>query len=627
MPGIFGIIPTDGRPSDHDFDETLALVERMAAAMSYESWYATEVVACPTFGACVGRVGRSEGARIGDGEGLRMVVLTAGEPAVPKTSTLPHESLCVGVAAAELVQPLSAADHEALRGVDGAFAAFIADEPRSVCRLVSDRYGMERLFVYDDGRRTFFSSEAKAILVVAEKTRRFHADSLAEFLACGCPLGTQSLFEGIEVLEPGSVLTFRPFRRATRSRYFDPTSLDCSASVAAPDFRVGLESRLLDAVQSQLNRSARLGVSLTGGLDSRMIMACIEPADSRVSTYTFGSMFRATHDVRISRKVAAACRLPHAVIELGARFVAALPDLIEESVYISDGYIGLSGAAELFANRRARAFAPVRMTGNWGGELMRGMRAFKYIKPKGGFIRDRLLMRMQQSADAFASATSSHPLTFTLFHQLPKHGYGRYAIERSQLAMSTPFLSNSVVEWLYRAPEEERRTTAAAEALIARRPELLAVPTDLGFLGRGMSASLGWRHWLRKASFKAEYLVSHGAPNAIARATAIPGGGLLERMFLGRHKFQHFRTWIRTAFAAEMRELLLGDTAHGLSDWFDISRVRTMVDQHVAGSANYTDELDKLLTLAVASKTLFTPTPRARANVARIERWSKAWTS
>ena len=39
--------------------------------------------------------------------------------------------------------------------------------------------------------------------------------------------------------------------------------------------------------------------------------------------------------------------------------------------------------------------------------------------------------------------------------------------------------------------------------------------------------------------------------------------------------------------------------------WFDMPRVAQMVNDHIAGRANYTDEIDKLLTVAVAQKTLF----------------------
>ena len=53
------------------------------------------------------------------------------------------------------------------------------------------------------------------------------------------------------------------------------------------------------------------------------------------------------------------------------------PQYMEEAVIRSSGYLGMSGAAELFLNRQARAVSPIRLTGNYGSELLREARAFK----------------------------------------------------------------------------------------------------------------------------------------------------------------------------------------------------------------------------------------------------------
>ena len=98
--------------------------------------------------------------------------------------------------------------------------------------------------------------------------------------------------------------------------------------------------------------------------------------------------------------------------------------------------------------RIARSFAPGRVTGNWGGELMRGVRAFKYVMPKGAFVRPQLAEFITEGRDAFTNTTAQNPVSFALFDQIPSQGYGRYAIERSQVLMRAPFLASDVVKWL-----------------------------------------------------------------------------------------------------------------------------------------------------------------------------------
>ncbi len=481
---------------------------------------------------------------------------------------------------------------------DGRAAGFAVDSRARVCAVFNDRYGRERMFVHSDGVRTYFASEAKAILAAVPGTRQFDDAGLAEVLACGCTRGIRSLYRGIEILEPGTLLFFTS-AGAHRRRYFKPEVLEELQPVSAAEFLESFRESLRNAVQSQ-STAHKLGVSLTGGLDSRMVMASLDAPPDSIACYTFGSMFRTTGDVAVAQAVARSCGQPHQVIPLNGEFLSRIRETFDESVYASDGYLGLSGAAELYVNRQARSLAPVRMTGNWGGELMRGVRAFKFNRPRGGFIRPDLDEQMAVSAREFAR-TDKHPISTALFDQIPYQGYGRYAIERSQLTVRSPFLADDVVTSLYRAPSSVRASDAAAAAVVGRRPALLAIPTDQGSLGRRPS---GFRRVWRRTLIKAEYLTSHGAPDWLATLGASLPSGLLEIRFLGIDKFQHFRYWSRRNLAEFVRETLTSDT-DALANWFDMRRVSSMVDDHVAGRANYMDEIDRLLTLATATRVLF----------------------
>jgi hypothetical protein len=161
-----------------------------------------------------------------------------------------------------------------------------------------------------------------------------------------------------------------------------------------------------------------------------------------------------------------------------------------------------------------------------------------------------------------------------------------------------------VLQWLYRAPADVRASSECCSAVISRRPELLAIPTDTGRLGTGAAAVRFVRRAYRRALVKAEYLTSHGAPNWLAALSAAVPRGLVETRFLGVDKFQHFRVWIRNELSGFVRDILMPAGNRDLDPWFDMRRVAAMVDDHVAGRANYTDELDKIVTVAVAQRAL-----------------------
>jgi asparagine synthase (glutamine-hydrolysing) len=77
----------------------------------------------------------------------------------------------------------------------------------------------------------------------------------------------------------------------------------------------------------------------------------------------------------------------------------------------------------------------------------------------------------------------------------------------------------------------------------------------------------------------------------------------LEKLFLGRHKFYHFRVWYRDALSKYVREMLLDSRALSRG-YLEKRRVEQIVRDHTQGNGNYTTAIHKLLTLEVLHKVL-----------------------
>lgn len=594
MPGIFGVVDLIADANRLDA-ERVGIVAQMATAMRYDREYAVDVVSCPELGACAGWAGWPQlASRQGiHTEGSQSALVAAGEPDDEPARIVGH---------------LRQHGPQGLGRVKGLFSGFFIDPQRGESTLFTDRYGVERVFLHRRGSRVFFASEAKAILAVAESARAIDETGLAEWLTCGCTLGARSLYRNVGVLEYGTAVTLSPARIPSVTRYFDRANFEQLPALGQDEFVESFHAAFRAAVNEALTRRPAAALSLTGGLDSRLVLGCADVAPQTLPCYTFGSMLRTTGDVAVARAIAAACDQPHRELKLDAGFLVNAEEQLRQAVYVSDGYLGLPGSTELYLNRQARAIAPVRVTGNWGGELMRGVRAFKFRLPKGDFLSPSIRASIDQAHRTFTDEAPAHPLSFTLFQQAPNQGFGRYAIERSQVLMRSPFLSEDVVRSLYQAPLATRASTDLVERLLASRRRLISLPTDIGRLGRGPRALRAARHAYRRAIVKAEYLTSHGAPDWMAALSAhVP---LLETVFLGRDKFQHFRLWMRGPLATMVREILTGDGRASLEPWFDTGRVAAMVDDHVAGRANYTDEIDRLLTVALVQRTLLSTVDR-----------------
>ena len=490
----------------------------------------------------------------------------------------------------------------AVTGLNGWFVGLAVDLRRQRCYLFNDRFGMSRLFIHERDDGIYFATTAAALLAAFPETRAFDEQGVAEYLVADCTLGSSSIFKGITILPAGSLWSWDQ-GRVDRRTYFNPVEWEQQSRLTVDTFSEELRA-LLPAVVQRWQPPKRAAVSLTAGLDSRMLMSCLNDAPDAYPCYTFGSMYRDTFDVKIARSVAAACRQPHTTFVLGDEFLREFPRYMEEAVGRSSGYLGMSGAAELFLNRQARAVSPSRLTGNYGSELLRGARAFKARVPDW-VVWSTGQPALRQAVHVFDQAAAVNPVSFALFCQAPHQGFGRRAIESSQLAIRSPFLDNDLARLAYRAPlGRHAGTTACVSVIEHHKPRLLAIPTDRGYLGRGTALTRAVRRGHRELLFKGEYLAGHGMPHTLAAALSMLPGRMPERRLLGYHKFQHFRQWLRAELWACVRDIL-EEPVPQAEMFADRSRLSLMLDRHKTGRGNYSAALDQALTLRMTAKQLF----------------------
>ena len=144
---------------------------------------------------------------------------------------------------------------------------------------------------------------------------------LGEFVSCGCVLENRSLFKGIHVLPPASAWIFRNGSIAHKNSYFQPREWEEQAPLDSESYYSQIRDIFSDNLPRYFDGQERIAMSLTGGLDTRMIMAWQRPAPGSLPCYTFGGTYRDCRDVRIARHVAAECGQSHDVIRVGQEFL------------------------------------------------------------------------------------------------------------------------------------------------------------------------------------------------------------------------------------------------------------------------------------------------------------------
>jgi asparagine synthase (glutamine-hydrolysing) len=487
-------------------------------------------------------------------------------------------------------------------GLNGRFHGLLVDRPRGTATLFNDRYGMHRLYFHESDGTFYFAAEAKALVAVRRDLRRLDVQSLGEFIACGCVLMNRTLFAGVSVMPPAASWVFRVGAHQQRGTYFTPQEWEQQEPHSPDAYYRELREVFSGALPRYFAGRQRIAMSLTGGLDTRMIMAWHKAPPGTLPCYTFGGMFRDCRDVVVARKVARACRQPHEVIAVGEEFLTRFPRYAERTVYLTDGCVEVSHAADLYVNERAREIAPVRMTGNYGGEVLRGIRAFGPVQPPPGVFAPDVMPFLREAAETFHSLLSGHALSFALFRQGPWHHYGLLALEQTQLSLRTPYLDNDLLGLLFRAPKGALAGDKLCFRLIADGEKTLSsIPTDGGLGGRHGGLAAAVRHGLSQFMRKAEYAYDYGMPQWLARIDHTVSPLRLERLFLGHHKFCHYRVWYRGPLARYVREMLLDRSALS-RPYVDRTGVEQVVRGHLGGTRNYTTEIHKLLTLELVHR-------------------------
>ncbi len=596
MPGIVGIIGP-GKP-----EERGALLRRMVQEMIHEPFYSSGTYSNEGIGLWMGWVSHKESFSEGmpvwnETNDLGMVF--SGEDftepdEIERLRSRGHK--CDPENAGYLIHLYEEKGIGSIERLNGRFSGVVVDlrEPNVV--LFNDRYGLNRVYYHQNQDGFYFASEAKALLKVLPGLRRLDLASLAETYSCGCVLENRTLFSGISLLPAGSAWSFVPSKSPRKDLYFKPETWEEQEPLSTADYYPRLKETWMRVLPRYLRAKEKIAVSLTGGKDSRMIMAWAPALPGTLPCYTFGGIYRDCADVKLGRRVAEICRQPHQVIRVDKAFLDEFPALAARTVYLTDGVMDVTGSPDLFANRIARQIAPVRLTGNYGQEILYGSVAFKPITLDNRLFEREFDTLLGRAAQNYAQEIASRRGSFIAFKQVPWHHYSRLAVELSQLTLRSPFLDNDLVALTFRTPPELAANIGLQLRLIADgNPALGRIGTDRGLVYKPVPGLTKAKHLLKEFTFKAEYAYDYGMPGWLAKLDRVFKPVHLERLFLGRHKFYHFRIWYRDQLASYVKEILL-DPLTLSRPHLSPQRVESIVRDHTAGSGNFTTEIHRLLT-------------------------------
>lgn len=273
---------------------------------------------------------------------------------------------------------------ECLPRLNGMYAFAIWDGERRKLLLARDRWGEKPLYFLRRSGQIIFASELKQFFEDREFDRELDYTALADFLLLSLQdHDERTFFKDVNQLLPAHWLEWDADSGEMRGphRYWAPeiaSDLDTSRD---RQFEEGLPSLLRDSIRLRLRSDVRVGICLSGGLDSTTIcsFAAREANDpTMLAAYTMTFPGTREDELGLASQVASQFGVRHIKATMNA---ANLWDRIHQFVYFQDGPTG--GASNIASWRifeAARADGSVvLLNGQGGDELFAGYNKFFFF--------------------------------------------------------------------------------------------------------------------------------------------------------------------------------------------------------------------------------------------------------
>jgi asparagine synthase (glutamine-hydrolysing) len=260
----------------------------------------------------------------------------------------------------------------------GMFAFALWDKREQTLHLVRDRVGVKPLYYALMGDAVLFGSELKTLVAAHPKFRnRINRDAVALYTRFGYIPAPYTIYHDTYKLPPGGILTIKPGSETPEPhRYWNVCDVATRAK-AAPF--LGTDAQALDALDALLAEvvglrmvsDVPLGVFLSGGIDSSIVVAHMQRLNrSPVKTFSIGMRDSRYDEAQYARAVAKHLGTDHTELYVTAEeardVIPLLPHIYDEP------FADSSQIPTYLVSKLARQSVTVSLSGDGGDELFGG---------------------------------------------------------------------------------------------------------------------------------------------------------------------------------------------------------------------------------------------------------------
>ncbi|MFZ7145789.1 MAG: asparagine synthase (glutamine-hydrolyzing) [Bacteroidota bacterium] len=265
-----------------------------------------------------------------------------------------------------------------LNYLNGMFAFAIWDFSKKQLFIARDRVGKKPFYYSMQDGKFSFSSEIKGLLRLPWMKRKLDENAMYHFLTFNLLAPPQTMFDGIDKLEPGCKLTIDSKGVISKKEYWEVNYSAETEKLSEEESQIKVEKALERAIELRMVADVPVGAFLSGGVDSSAVVAYMSKLTSKpVNTFSIGFEGQQEYDERFyANKVSKLFKTNHSDIVVTSDDIESF---LPEVVNIFDEPMADATCIPIyFLSQKARESGSiVVLTGDGSDELFAGYRNWK----------------------------------------------------------------------------------------------------------------------------------------------------------------------------------------------------------------------------------------------------------
>lgn len=218
----------------------------------------------------------------------------------------------------------------------GHFIILIHDIDKSELQVINDRYGTLSFYYHVDNEKIILS---RTLIEASEHSFVAHLDesALSDIAAYNVPFSEKTLYKGISSLSGASRLVIELESLIIKKmKTWDPAVLLYDADIPLEKAKGDLLDLLLEGVKASTSTGkSKVGVTLSGGIDSRVLLAAGLHLGLDIEAYTTG--IEGSRSLTYAKEMSDLCGIQHFSYPLGQQFHLLYGDLVRDNMLVTEG--------------------------------------------------------------------------------------------------------------------------------------------------------------------------------------------------------------------------------------------------------------------------------------------------